>query len=80
MATIRQAQDWAPDLRLSAILADLGLSSTTYYTWRQRAAQERLSDQVRLPERKAVPPTPEEVAVTTGDARQHPLLGYKRLA
>lgn len=26
------------------------------------------------------PPTPVEVAVTTGYARQHPLLGYKRLA
>ncbi len=80
MATIQQAQDWAPELSLSAILADLGLGSTTYYRWRARAAQSRLNDQVQVPERKAVPPTPEEVAVTMGYARQHPLLGYKRLA
>lgn len=67
-------------MSLSSILADLGLSSTTYYGWRQRAAQARLADRVRVPERKAVPPIPEEIAVTTGYARQHPLLGYKRLA
>ncbi len=80
LETIGQAHTRCPDLSLSEIFADLGLGSTTYYRWRQRAAQARLSDEVRLPERQAVPPTPGEIAVTAGYARQHPLLGYKRLA
>lgn len=67
-------------MSLSEILADLGLGSTTYYRWSQRAAQARLTDQVRVPDRKAVPPTPIEIVVTASYARQHPLLGYKRLA
>jgi hypothetical protein len=75
-----QAQGWCPDLALSEILAGLGLGSTTYYRWREREAQARLTDQVRAPERKAVPPTPEKVAMTTSYARRHRLLGYKRLA
>ncbi len=58
----------------------MGLGNTTYYRWRQRAAQAHLSDHVRVPERKAVPPTPSEVSTIASYARQHPLLGYKRLA
>jgi putative transposase len=58
----------------------LGLGSSTYYRWHQRAKQRRLTDQVRVPERQAVPPTPDEVAVTARYAGAHPLLGYKRLA
>ncbi len=80
METIRQAHEWCPDLSLNEILTDVGLGSATYYRWSQRAKQVRLTDQVRVPQRTAVPPTPVEVAVTTGYARQHPLLGYKRLA
>lgn len=58
----------------------MGLSTATYYRWSQRAQQVRLTDQVQVPRRTAVPPTPVEVAVTTSYAGQHPLLGYKRLA
>lgn len=80
MDTLHQAHDWCPDLSLSAILADLGLGSSTYYRWSQRAGQARLTDLVRVPQRQAVPPTPVEVTLTARYARQHPLLGYKRLA
>ncbi len=65
---------------MNAILTDLGLGSATYYRWSRRAQEDRLADAVRVPRRTAVPPTPVEVAVTTDYARQHPLLGYKRLA
>ncbi|MCL4486853.1 MAG: integrase core domain-containing protein [Chloroflexi bacterium] len=58
----------------------MGLGSTTYYHWRQRATQACLTDHVRVPERRAVPAIPSEVSTTASYARQHPLLGYKRLA
>lgn len=67
-------------MSLGGIFADLGLGRTTYYRWSQRAAAARLTDQIRVPARQAVPPTPDETHVTTRYARQHPLLGYKRLA
>ena len=80
LQTIRQARAWCPDLSLGEILAQLGLGGATYYRWTRRAGQARLADEVWVPKRQAVPPTPIEAATATRFARRHPLLGYKRLA
>jgi putative transposase len=80
LETITQARTRCPGLSLREILGDLGVGDTTYYRWTQRAKSARLTDDVRVPQRKAVPPTPIEISETTGFARRHPLLGYKRLA
>lgn len=52
----------------------------SYFRWLERAATGDLADGVVVPRRAAVPPTPAEVEAVTGYARDHPLLGYKRLA
>lgn len=58
----------------------LGLSRPTFYRWRRRRAEGRLADQVVLPSRPRVPPTPAEVAAVAAYAGGHSLLGYKRLS
>jgi hypothetical protein len=77
---VQQAQAHCPERPLEAILSDLGLPAATYFRWVARAASGTLADQVVVPQRPAVPPTPAEVAAVTGYAHDHPLLGYKRLA
>jgi transposase InsO family protein len=80
MATIARAQQLCPARRLTAILADLGLSSATFYRWQARAQRQQLADRVVTPSRPAVPPTPQEIACVVQGAQRHLLLGYKRLA
>ena len=67
-------------MSLSKICQHLGIPRSTIDRWRQRARGERLEDEVVVPHRKAVPPTPEEIVAVRHYARRHPLLGYKRLA
>jgi putative transposase len=58
----------------------LGVPSATYYRWQGRAAEDRLTDVIVVPRRRAVPPTPEERGTVRGFALTHPQTGYKRLA
>lgn len=80
MNTIARAQQLCPERSLTAILADLGLPRATYARWCERAEQGQLADQVVVPRRVALPPTPQEGAAALAGAYAHPLLGYKRLA
>ena len=61
------------------VLGKLGISVASYYRWKSRAAKGCLDDVIKLPYRKAVPPTPEEVLKVCGYALEHPEMGYKRL-
>lgn len=79
LTTIQRAQELCPERSLRAILKDLGLPEATYYRWRERAAVGQLADDVVVPKRQAVRPTPAEVEAATAFGRTHPLLGYKRL-
>ena len=78
--TLQQAQALCPERPMTDILADVALPRATYYRWVERAAVGQLADQVVVPRRQAVPPTPTEVARVLAFADRHPLLGYKRLA
>jgi hypothetical protein len=62
------------------ILEQLGLPPTTYYRWLEREDADALADRVVVPHRRALPPTPEEVAAVRQCALDHPKMGYKRLA
>lgn len=79
LAVIERAQQHCPDRSLPAILADLGLARATYYRWQRRTQTDQLADRVIVPRRTALPPTPTEVETVCAFAREHPLLGYKRL-
>jgi transposase InsO family protein len=79
LAVIERAQQHCPDRSLPASLADLGLPRATYYRWQQRTQTDQLTDRVIIPRRTALPPTPTEVETVCAFAREHPLLGYKRL-
>ncbi|MCC6192136.1 MAG: transposase family protein [Anaerolineales bacterium] len=80
LKTVQQAQAHGPQRSLEAILADLGLPRTTYFRWVARADAGQLADQVVVPQRPAIPPTPQEADAVVDFARANPLLGYKRLA
>jgi hypothetical protein len=56
------------------------LSSATYYRWRSRLREDKLTDQVAGSRPKAPLPTPKQVAAARGFALAHPEMGYKRLA
>jgi len=79
LSTAERAQQWNSDLSVSQICADLGVPRATFYRWQARQAEGRLADQVVVPQRGAVPPTPDEVATVRQYAWEHPELGYKRL-
>jgi len=76
---VTQAQSHCPQRAVRAILADLGLPPTTYYRWCERAAQGELADDVVVPHRVAVPPTPQEVEIVRTFTLAEPPMGYKRL-
>ena len=61
------------------ILAQLRLPSATYYRWKARQQEGRLTDQVIVPRRQVLLPTLEEVAAACDFALAHPKMGYKRL-
>src|SRR5690606_28479809 len=58
LKTVQQAQAHCPERSIEAILGDLGLPTATYFRWVARAASGTLADQVVVPQRPAVPPTP----------------------
>jgi hypothetical protein len=76
LKTVAQAQTHCPQCPLDAILADLGLPRGTYFRWVARAADGQLADQVVVPHRAAIPPTPQEADAVVDFARSKPLLGY----
>jgi transposase InsO family protein len=80
LATIAQAQVRCPEQSLDAILNDLGLSKATYHRWQVRALHAQLTDQIVVPRREAIPPTPDEAGCVRAFAEEHFGLGYKRLA
>ena len=77
MARTRQL---CPARSLAAVLHDLGLPKATYQRWCTRAQANQLSDDVVVPHRTAIPPTPPEAQCVREYAEQHLGLGYKRLA
>jgi len=76
---LEQAQAYCPQRPMRDLLADLGLPPATYYRWRDRAARDELTDDVVVPQRVAVPPTPDEVTMVREFAISQPPMGYKRL-
>ncbi len=80
LAVVARAHTLCPERSLTAILQDLGLAKATYQRWVQRAQTQQLADDVVVPHRTALPPTPLEVQVVQEFAAQHLGLGYKRLA
>jgi putative transposase len=78
LETVGQAQE-RTGLPVEALLERLGLPSATYYRWQTRATVNRLADQVVVPRREALLPTPEEVVAVRRFSLAHPQTGYKRL-
>ncbi len=76
---MQRAQQLCPQRSIAQSLNDLGLPAPTYYRWVRRAARGRLEDDLVLPQRLAIPPTPGEEEAVRGFAGVHPELGYKRL-
>jgi transposase InsO family protein len=56
------------------------LPKATYERWCRRAQTSQLADDVVVPHREAIPPTPAEVHCVQEFAQEHLGLGYKRLA
>lgn len=65
---------------VAEILAQLGLPEATYYRWQAGEQAGCLTDQVVVPGRRVVSPTPAEILAARDFALDHPLMGYKRLA
>jgi transposase InsO family protein len=78
LETVEQAQARSGQ-PLQEILPDLELPRATYYRWQERAAEGRLDDQVVVPRRQVLLPTPAEVTAVRSFALDHPAAGYKRL-
>jgi putative transposase len=55
------------------------MPGATYYRWQAREREGRLADEVVMPCRRAVPPTPQERQAVCSFALTHPQTGYKRL-
>jgi transposase InsO family protein len=79
LETVEQAQGRSGQA-VTSILSELDLSRATYYRWQGRAQSGRLTDQVVVPQRRAWPPTPDEVVAVCDFALAHPVTGYKRLS
>ena len=79
LETVEQAQDRSGQT-VTGILSELDLSRATYYRWQGRAQSERLTDRVVVPQRRALPPTPDEVVAVCDFALARPVTGYKRLS
>jgi putative transposase len=79
LKTVEQAQERSGQ-PVTAVLNELEFPRATYYRWKERAQAGQLEDQVVVPRRQALPPTPEEVAAVCGFALAHPAMGYKRLS
>jgi transposase InsO family protein len=79
LETVEQAQDRSGQT-LTGILSELDFCRATYYRWKGRAHIGRLTDQVVVPQRRALPPTPDEVVAVCDFALAHAVTGYKRLS
>ena len=79
LSLMEQAQAYCPQRSVRDLLADLGLPPATYYRWSERAAHGLLRDDVVVPKRVAVLPTPVEVTTVREFALAEPPMGYKRL-
>lgn len=79
LETVGQAQERSGQPVIT-ILNQLDFSRATYYRWQGRAQSGQLADQVVVPHRQALPPTPDEVAAVCDFALAHPMTGYKRLS
>ncbi len=77
---VARARQLCPQRSLDVVLQDLGLPKATYQRWCQRDQADQLADQIVVPHREAVPPTPAEVQCVHDYAEQRLGLGYKRLA
>lgn len=65
---------------LRGVLQTFGLPRATYYRWTERQTVGTLTDQIIVPARHVLAPTPAEVAAVCQFARVHPEMGYKRLS
>jgi len=61
------------------ILSHLGLPSSTYYRWQQRASKGSLPDRKVSSRHRTWPPIPKEIDLVCSYALEHPQIGYKRL-
>ncbi len=77
---VARARQLCPERSLAAVLHDLGLAKSTYQRWDRRNQANQLADQIVVPQRAAIPPTPVEVHCVQDYAEHHLGLGYKRLA
>lgn len=78
LETVQRAQAHSGQ-SVEQILHHLALPSATYYRWKERAEEGRLTDRVVPPRRPPLPPTPSEVRAVEAFALAHPPVGYKRL-
>ena len=78
LETVRQGQVRTGQ-PIEEIVAHLGLPIATYYRWQAREHEGGLADQVIVPCRCSLLPTPDEVAAVRDFALAHPQMGYKRL-
>jgi putative transposase len=76
---VRKAQERSGE-SAEKVLAQLGLAETTYYRWQAREQAGCLADQMVVPGRQVMLPTPAEVVAVREFALSHPKMGYKRLA
>lgn len=66
--------------RLDEVLAAVGLDDATYHRWKRQDERGVTPGRPQGGRSRALPPTPEEVAIVERFARQYPLKGYRRLA
>jgi putative transposase len=64
---------------MKGILKHMGVSRATYYRWLKRALEDCLTDRIVTSQRRAWPPTPQEIDSVCGYALEYPQMGYKRL-
>lgn len=79
LAVVRQAEE-VTSRPLCGVLQTFGLPRATYYRWTERQTAGTLADQIIVPSRHVIAPTPAEVASVCRHARICPAMGYKRLA
>lgn len=63
LQTIQRAQSLCPEKSIDEIVGDLGLPKATYRRWCDRATVSQLTDHIVVPQRDAVPSTPDEVGI-----------------
>ena len=64
---------------MRGILKHMGIPRATYYRWLKRASADCLVDRTVTSQRRAWPPTPQEIDSVCSYALEYPQMGYKRL-